>query len=221
MVRRLKVAGHKLASCSGCLATIADALLPYILKGDVELGCFALLADPEMDGEYDVGFVEGSVATEEQEGELREFRRRVKFLVAVGACALFGGPQSINPGIAKLVEDVVAVDYRIPGCPIEEWQVREVINHLMRGTRPPKETETLCTECRRMNVPCVAITKGLTCLGPAVMAGCSALCPSFGRGCYGCRGPSPGTSIKPLLELDPNALNMAIVSQEKVRRGWR
>jgi coenzyme F420-reducing hydrogenase gamma subunit len=31
---------------------------------------------------------------------------------------------------------------------------------------------------------------GTPCLGPVTHAGCGALCPGFGRGCYGCFGPA-------------------------------
>jgi hypothetical protein len=31
--------------------------------------------------------------------------------------------------------------------------------------------------------------EGLTCLGPVTRGGCGALCPAYGRGCYGCFGP--------------------------------
>jgi len=29
----------------------------------------------------------------------------------------------------------------------------------------------------------------MPCLGPVTQSGCGALCPTFGRGCYGCFGP--------------------------------
>jgi len=40
------------------------------------------------------------------------------------------------------------------------------------------------------------VARGIPCLGPVTQAGCGALCPSYGRGCYGCFGPqeSPNTS---------------------------
>jgi hypothetical protein len=34
------------------------------------------------------------------------------------------------------------------------------------------------------------VTKGEPCLGPVTRTGCGALCPAFGRACYGCFGPS-------------------------------
>ena len=33
------------------------------------------------------------------------------------------------------------------------------------------------------------VAHGTPCLGPVTQAGCGALCPRYGRGCYGCFGP--------------------------------
>jgi hypothetical protein len=33
------------------------------------------------------------------------------------------------------------------------------------------------------------VSQGIPCLGPVTQSGCGALCPRFGRGCYGCYGP--------------------------------
>ncbi|MEM1819584.1 MAG: hypothetical protein QW399_05540, partial [Sulfolobales archaeon] len=48
---------------------------------------------------------------------------------------------------------------------------------------------------------CVLVAKGIPCLGPVTMAGCGALCPSYGRGCYGCYGPSVDSWSKTLNKL--------------------
>ena len=33
------------------------------------------------------------------------------------------------------------------------------------------------------------VARGIPCLGPVTQSGCGALCPTYGRGCYGCFGP--------------------------------
>jgi sulfhydrogenase subunit delta len=35
----------------------------------------------------------------------------------------------------------------------------------------------------------VMVAQDMPCLGPVTQSGCGALCPTFGRGCYGCFGP--------------------------------
>ena len=42
------------------------------------------------------------------------------------------------------------------------------------------------------------VASGIPCAGPVTRAGCGALCPSNGRGCYGCFGPSPGADLDAL-----------------------
>ena len=47
------------------------------------------------------------------------------------------------------------------------------------------------------------VAHGTPCLGPVTQAGCGAICPAFGRGCYGCFGPmaTPNTgALVPHLE---------------------
>jgi coenzyme F420-reducing hydrogenase gamma subunit len=45
-------------------------------------------------------------------------------------------------------------------------------------------------ECKRKGLVCTLVAKGESCMGPVTLAGCGALCPSVGRGCYGCYGPA-------------------------------
>ena len=48
---------------------------------------------------------------------------------------------------------------------------------------------------------CVLVDKGIPCLGPATVAGCGALCPAYGRGCYGCFGPAREMNFNSLSEI--------------------
>jgi hypothetical protein len=44
--------------------------------------------------------------------------------------------------------------------------------------------------CKRNQTVCVLVARGEACMGPVTRTGCGALCPSFGRACYACFGPS-------------------------------
>ena len=42
------------------------------------------------------------------------------------------------------------------------------------------------------------VAHGTPCLGPITQAGCGAICPAFGRGCYGCFGPVAAPNLAAL-----------------------
>jgi len=115
----------------------------------------------------------------------------------------------------KSLDQVVDVDYYIPGCPPQAHRIWEVIELILSGVPlPPKGSvvgagdETCCEECPRTReekrlrgfvrphqiVPdptkCL-LDQGLICLGPATRSGCGALCPSAGMPCRGCYGAPP------------------------------
>lgn len=95
--------------------------------------------DNSFDGS-DVTFVEGAIATKEDEEELKAIRGKSKKLVAVGSCACTGLPsaqrntfdESTKREIMLIVErfghlekvhpvkDIVKVDAVVPGCPMDE-----------------------------------------------------------------------------------------------------
>jgi len=171
------------------------------------------------DGEFDVLLVEGSVSTPSQAEELRHLRARTRLLVAIGACATAGGIQalrnhldertvaaSVYPEPAWLeslatatpLADHVTVDLELRGCPIDRGQLLEVLTALRVGRRPQLPNEAVCAACKRRGAACVLVTAGLPCLGPVTAAGCGAICPAFGRACYGCFGPLPGANVAAL-----------------------
>jgi coenzyme F420-reducing hydrogenase gamma subunit len=217
---RPKLAVFKFSSCDGCqlsLLNLEDHLLELV--GAVEIAYFLEARKRELPPPYDVGLVEGSISTPEEEQRIREVRRQCKLLVAIGACATSGGIQALRNWAdlgeftrtvyatpeyihsletATPVASHVFVDFELRGCPVNELQLLELIGALLSGRKPNIPTHSLCVECKRMGLPCVIVSKSLPCLGPVTCGGCGALCPSVGRACYGCFGPMEQPNIMAL-----------------------
>lgn len=118
----------------------------------------------------------------------------------------------MQPLVRKL-DDVVPVEYYIPGCPPESPQTWAVLQAIIQGIPLPPPGSILgadgtavCRECplvkeekrvtrffRPYELKPVAgkclLEQGLICMGPATLSGCGALCPQVGMGCRGCYGP--------------------------------
>jgi len=126
----------------------------------------------------------------------------------------------MNP-ILKTLDQVVDVDYYMPGCPPESHQIAAVIDLVIKvlhgeATLPPKGAtigvgvSTVCDDCpRERNVKTIKefkriqlmsqiddklclLEQGIPCNGPATRQGCGALCPQAGAQCIGCYGPAEG-----------------------------
>ena len=89
----------------------------------------------------------------------------------------------------------VPVDFELRGCPIDKGQLLEVIKAFLIGRKPVIAEHSVCHECKLRGTICVMVAHGTPCLGPVTQTGCGAICPGYGRGCYGCFGPaeSPNT----------------------------
>ena len=218
--QRPRVGVVKLASCDGCQLTLLDLedeLLPIV--GRFDLVEFPEATSNRSHGPYDILLVEGSVSTEEQAEEIVDLRSRTRTLVTIGACATSGGIQalrnwadepawraSVYPQpefISSLatstpIADHVQVDAELRGCPIAPGQLLELLTALRVGRRPQLSAESVCLQCKRAGNECVLVAKGIPCLGPVTVAGCGALCPAFGRGCYACFGPREEANVDSL-----------------------
>jgi sulfhydrogenase subunit delta len=208
---RLTVGIVKYASCDGCqlsLLDLEDELLDVVGKFDIVE--FPEASSSRSAGPYDVLLVEGSISTEDQLREITELRAKTKTLVTIGACASYGGIQALRNWLdhevvraavyahpeyvdslatATPVREHVKVDAELHGCPINQDQLRELLASVALGRRPQIREEAVCLDCKRHGVVCVLVASGTPCLGPVTQSGCGALCPTFGRGCYGCFGP--------------------------------
>jgi F420-non-reducing hydrogenase small subunit len=112
----------------------------------------------------------------------------------------------------KTLDQTVAVDYYIPGCPPESPRIWEAIEAILTGQLPPPGSviglnTTVCDFCERTRtekkikefkrtweiIPdettCL-LEQGLICAGLATRAGCGCLCPKVNSPCIGCYGPN-------------------------------
>ena len=217
---RPRIAVVKFASCDGCQLTLLDLEDDLLAIADrVDIVEFAEATSKRSSGPFDILFVEGSISTPEQAAEIIALRAAAATLVTIGACATSGGIQALRNwadhdavrslvyphpeyigslATATPISDHVAVDAELRGCPISPDQLREFVTATLAGRRPNLPDEAVCAECKRRNVVCVAVAEGLTCLGPVTRSGCGALCPAFGRGCYGCFGPRESANAEGL-----------------------
>lgn len=115
----------------------------------------------------------------------------------------------------KALDQVVEVDYYVPGCPPTPQVTKRAFETLLSGSLPPKGTvlgagtRALCHECplnktkpekiaikeiKRVHevIPdpnlCL-LAQGILCLGPVTREGCGTQCISAHMPCTGCFGP--------------------------------
>lgn len=115
----------------------------------------------------------------------------------------------------RTLDQVVEVDYYIPGCPPTPKLLKDAVAAVLAGQLPPKGSVlapdvALCEQCplketrpERLLLPAFKrphqvmvdpalclLAQGLLCLGPATRGGCEALCPRGHMPCTGCFGPT-------------------------------
>jgi len=117
--------------------------------------------------------------------------------------------------VVRTLDQVVEVDFYIPGCPPTPNITKQALGALLEGKLPPKGSvlapdQALCAECpRRESKPTdLAFTEfkrpheklldpstcflaqGVVCMGPATRSGCGSQCPEGNMPCTGCFGPT-------------------------------
>ena len=117
--------------------------------------------------------------------------------------------------IVRALDEVIEVDYYLPGCPPTPNLVKETIETLLGTKLPPKGFNfapdiALCQDCPRkdskpkdlsiiefkrpsqviMDPEKCFLSQGIICLGPATRKGCEALCINGNMPCTGCFGPT-------------------------------
>lgn len=117
--------------------------------------------------------------------------------------------------VVRALDQVVDVDYYIPGCAPNPALLLQAVTALLSGNLPPKGTvlapdKALCDGCPRIDTkpqdlqishfkrphqekidPNVCIlAQGFVCLGPATRSGCGERCIRGNMPCTGCFGPT-------------------------------
>ena len=220
MADQTTLAVFKFASCDGCQLTLLDCEDELLAIADhVRIEHFLEASRAVGSGPYDLSLVEGSVTTPHDVERIKQIRQASKRVVAIGACATAGGIQALRnfgdveefrrivyarPDYIQTLEKstpisaFVPVDFQLPGCPIDKGQLLEVLIATIQGRPPNVPAHSVCHECKARGTTCVAVADGTPCLGPVTHAGCGALCPAIGRGCYGCFGPMESPNVPAL-----------------------
>lgn len=115
----------------------------------------------------------------------------------------------------RKLDDVIPVDYYIPGCPPTPELLAAAVNALLEGTLPARGTvlcpdKAQCEDCPRRDTKpdklaitefkrpseviidaekCI-LSQGVICLGPATRSGCGHRCIEGNMPCTGCFGPT-------------------------------
>jgi coenzyme F420-reducing hydrogenase gamma subunit len=216
--KKPKLAVWKFSSCDGCQLSLLDCEDELLdLADEVRISYFLEATRKVEKGPYDVSLVEGSVTTPHDVKAIREVRKNSKMLVTIGACATAGGIQALRNfknvkefircvyahpeyidtlTTSTAISDHVPVDFELRGCPINRFQLLEVLNAVLNGRKPAIPSHSECIECKHRGIVCRMVAKGTPCMGPVTQAGCGTLCPGLDRGCYGCFGPmeTPNTA---------------------------
>ncbi len=205
-----RVAIFDFACCEGCqlqIVNLEEEIIDLVGAVDVVEWREAM---SEQSHEYDIAIVEGSITRPEDEHRLQIIRSRAKILIALGACATIGGVNKMKnnfdlnevkrcvygkdaemPHLAttttRALHEVVDVDFKIHGCPINGEEFKQVVRDLLLGKKPVTPTYPVCVECKAKENVC-RYEYDEICLGPIIRAGCGAPCPSAGWRCFGCRG---------------------------------
>jgi coenzyme F420-reducing hydrogenase gamma subunit len=205
-----RLAVFDFACCEGCqlqIVNLEEELLDLLsIVEPVEWR----EAMSEQSDQYDIAIVEGSITRPEDEKKLKTIRERAKVLIALGACATMGGVNKLKnnfdlddvkrcvygeaatmphlrTAMTKAADEVVKVDYKVHGCPINEKELTYIVRCLAIGTDPVIPNYPVCVECKMRGAVC-RYEYNEICLGPLTRAGCDAPCPAAGFWCFGCRG---------------------------------
>ena len=179
MAVKPRVGVFKFASCDGCQLSLLDAEDELLaVAGAIDIVHFLEVTSHIEPGPYDIALVEGSITTPHDAERIRQIRHDTNYLITIGACATSGGIQALRnwgdsdefmravyatPEYIQVLDkstaiaDHVRVDFELRGCPINQYQLIEVITALLAGRHPRTPTHSVCLDCKRRGTVCVMV----------------------------------------------------------------
>lgn len=171
---------------------------------------------------------------------VNETRTRPQTRVTAGNCQL---SLPVLHQVVRSLDQVVDVDYFIPGCPPTPAVTKAALGALLDGRMPPKGAvlspdKALCEECpRRDSKPAdVAfmefkrtfetqldpklcfLAQSVICMGPATRQGCGAQCVSGNMPCTGCFGGTDRVKDQGMKMLSSLCANIAAREEAAIDR---
>lgn len=238
-VTKPKVGIYGFTGCAGDQLLIIhseDQLLNLFNAADIR--SFVMASSKPVEEDIDVALIEGSISTEEEKEHIKEIRKRAKIVVAIGNCAVSGGPQAMfatdgnfakrlkqvygevkfitDPVEATPIDGYITVDYYLPGCPIGQSQTFALLSRLIHGASPDECTRPVCHECKLNENRCLLLDKKF-CLGSLTTEGCGAVCPTYGLPCVGCWGPNKDGNFAQIVK----SLEEFGITREDIKRRVR
>ena len=238
MAKKLRIAIFKFTGCAGCqleLLHLEDIFMDLLELFDISY--WVMLKRDNNETEWDIGLVEGGISTPGEIEEIKQIRKKTKFLVSFGDCAIGGCIPSIRNWIPQMeaeqrvysdtssihsmkvlgIGEYVKTDAILKGCPPHRETLVEILKSAILKIRPRLRQHPVCVECKFRDNACLITSKKMACMGPVTSAGCGAICPTLGRECEGCFGPMSNPNTAALASIFKDIR----LSDEDIKRKFR
>lgn len=151
--KKLRIGWFSFTCCEDSTIMMTELLNEHFFewKDILDIRHAKILKTKNVLDELDVAFVEGSISSESQAEKLKKIRAVSKKLVAIGSCAITGFPAAqrnlfdektrseIRPILDRFkylervlkLDEVVAVDAIVPGCPMETDNFLQVLGQML------------------------------------------------------------------------------------------